>query len=116
MNARRRDRTSMRGRLALLVFALVAGPMLLAGTLGYSHLRQSMHELDDKLEQDATNLLVLRATHAASFFGHELEDSLRDLEERASRLDGAGPESTATTVGRRAAGRSCSRRARARTP
>ena len=95
MTTRRRDRTSMRGRLSLLVFALVAGPMLVAGSLGYSHLRRSMHELDEKLAEDTSNVLVLRATHAAGFFGHELEDSLRELEDRAGRLDGPGPESVA---------------------
>lgn len=99
MNLRRRDRTSMRGRLALLVFGLVAGPMLLAGSLGYSHLRRSMRELDDKLAEDAANLLVLRATHAASFLGHGLEDSLRDLEERASLLDGVGTDSAPEAFG-----------------
>ena len=100
MTSRRPDRTSMRGRLALLVFALVAGPMLVAGAVGYSQLRGSLEALDSRIDRDAANAaLLLRATRDASFFRYELQDSLRDLEERTVRLDATGPEPVAATFG-----------------
>lgn len=100
MTARRPDRTSMRGRLALLVFALVAGPMLVAGAVGYTQLRGSLEALDSRIDRDAANAaLLLRATRDASFFSYELQDSLRDLEERTARLDATGPEPVAAAFG-----------------
>ena len=100
MSTRRPDRTSMRGRLALLVFALVAGPMLVAGALGYSQLRDSLEALDGRVDRDAANAaLVLRATRDATFFRYELQDSLRDLEERTARLDASELESDLAAFG-----------------
>ena len=100
MTARRPDRTSMRGRLALLVFALVAGPMLVAGAVGYGQLRGSLEALDGRIDRDASNAaLLLRATRDASFFRFELQDSLRELEQRTARLDGIGPDPVAAAFG-----------------
>jgi hypothetical protein len=90
----------MRGRLALLVFALVAGPMLVAGAVGYTQLRGSLETLDSRIDRDAANAaLLLRATRDASFFRYELQDSLSDLEQRTVRLDATGPEPVAAAFG-----------------
>jgi len=100
MSQRRQDRTSMRGRLALLVFVLVAGPMLVAGALGYSKLRQSLSEIDNRLDRDAAiSGAVLRATRAASLFRHDLENGLRDFEDRTERLASASPEAVDAAFG-----------------
>jgi hypothetical protein len=82
------DRTSMRGRLALLVFGLVAGPMLIAGAVGYWHLRSVLGSPDSLTDrQTIVTGLLLRANRAAAFFHHELEDSLDDLDERTAGID-----------------------------
>lgn len=94
-----REHTSMRGRLALLVFGLVAGPMLVVGVVGYTQLRQSLDDIDSRRDVDASNASLLDATRAASSFHHELENSLRDLAERTSRLDSTVPEAVAEAFG-----------------
>ncbi|HZM00818.1 MAG TPA: methyl-accepting chemotaxis protein [Planctomycetota bacterium] len=100
MSPLRQERTSMRGRLALLVFVLVAGPMLLAGSLGYSHLRGSLDAIDGHSDRAAAQVaLALKATRAARFFNYELEDGLRDLADRAERLDSASSSDVAAAFG-----------------
>jgi hypothetical protein len=84
--------SSMRGRLSLLLMAVVVLPMVIAGLSAW-HVRAAA-ELDGEGRVRAEEVeagLALRVSRAVIGLERQLESALRNLHERAARLDGVEP-------------------------